>query len=129
MALARIADTSRLYALFNDQDGDHEAAVSEAATPWVTLVPAAVMNELLDLVRYRHGKETARRDRHELERLPHFDLWYPTGHGVAVSVWETDPHSSLHDAHVVALARKTGFPLASFDRRQREAVASAEISS
>ena len=119
MAIGRVADTSWLYALFNQADVHHDDATADVTIPQVTLVPTAIMNEFLDLVRYRLGKDAAARALDALQDFPHFDLWYPTEEKEAVAVWTTHPHLSMHDAHVVACARTAGFELASFDNRQK----------
>ncbi len=122
MAIARVADTSWLYALFDADDAHHETAAAEVRTPLITLVPTAILNETLDLVKYRAGKDAARKALESLESFPHFDLWFQIDARDAVRVWAEHRHLSFHDAHAVALARKTGFPLQTFDRRQAAAV-------
>lgn len=123
--IARVADTSWLYALFDTDDAHHDAAQADVRLPLVTLVPTAILNETLDLVRYLGGGEAARRAFVTLQTLPHFDLWFPVDEQGVVAAWQAHPELSLHDAHAVACSRATGFPLVSFDRRQVEAVGAA----
>lgn len=122
MALARIADTSWLYAIFNHEDAFHQQSESELLEPRPTLVPSAIMNELLDLVKYRVSKQAATRTEEALRGFPHFDLWYPVDKQAALAVWKDHPALSLADAHAVACARATGFALATFDERQKAAL-------
>ncbi len=118
MGLARIADTSWLYAIFDADDAFHDEAIAALHIPQVTIVPLAIMNETLDLIKYRGGKEAALAARKSLESFPHFDLWYHVDGGEAAWVWEQESGLSIHDAHAVALARRTGFELLTFDKQQ-----------
>lgn len=122
MALGRVADTSWLYALFDADDTHHAMASAWIHEPIVTLVPASIMDETLDLVAYRGGPAAAREAHGDLLGFPHFDLWYPVDEQAATAIWLQNPTLSLHDAHAVACARSTGFPLATFDERQKAAV-------
>jgi len=122
MGIARVADTSWLYAIFDDKDPHHDEAAALVRTPLITLVPAAIMNELLDLIKYRRGKQAALAAGESLESFPHFDTWFKVDGHDAARVWRENRHLSLHDAHAVALARSTGFRLETFDERQAAAV-------
>lgn len=122
MGIARVADTSWLYAVFDEDDAHHDRAAGLVRTPEITLVPAAIMNETLDLVRYRVGKKAALAAEESLESFPHFDTWFKVDGREAARVWKANRHLSLHDAHAVALARSTGFRLETFDERQAAAV-------
>lgn len=118
MGLGRVADTSWLYAVFDADDPHHVRAQAELMEPRPTLVPAPIMNEFLDLVRYRGGREAARAALRDMSAFPHFDLWYPTEENAAIRAWQTDRALSMHDAHAVALAIQCGFDLASSDKKQ-----------
>lgn len=122
MGIARVADTSWLYAIFDDRDPHHDEAASLVRTPEITLVPAAIMNELLDLVKYRIGKKAAIEAEKSMEAFPHFDTWFKVDGREAARVWKENRHLSLHDAHAVALSRSTGFRLETFDKEQAAAV-------
>lgn len=126
MALGRVADTSWLNAIFDLDDAHSAAARTELVAPRPTLVPAAIMVETLDLLRYRLGKDAAVAAHAAMVRFPHFDPWYPVHEQEAVRQWRAHPKLSLNDAHAVALARSTGFELASFDQAQIDAAGQAD---
>lgn len=122
MGLGRVADSSWLYAIFDGDDAWHHDAERLVQEPRPTLVPAPIMVETLDLIRYRLGKSAAREAERAMERFPHFDTWYPVSERDVVGVWKEHDALSLHDAAAVALARSSGFDLVTFDRAQAEAV-------
>lgn len=121
MALGRVADTSWLYAIFDDKDPHHDKARAWVLEPRVTLVPTAIMHETLDLIAYRHRPESARRAYQDMLSFPHFDMDYPVDEQTAHAIWLREPALSHHDAAVIACAEATGFDIATFDRRQAAA--------
>jgi len=70
----RIADTSALYALFNENDKHHEEAKKcfEKTDPIV--IPSEIWSETISLIQYRQGKEDAVKAGKALLDLPHVDL-------------------------------------------------------
>ena len=120
-----VADTSWLYALIDGADPHHLKARSQASQPDPVEVPEVVLAETLDLVRYRHGRKVAQAALTGFELLPHFALGEGAPHGETAAVWRGHTALSYADAAAVATARRRGFGLRSFDRRQLRAFAAA----
>lgn len=70
----RIADTSALYALFNENDIHHEEAKKDFEDTNPIIIPPEIWSETLSLIQYRQGKEEAVRAGEALLDLPHVDL-------------------------------------------------------
>ncbi len=121
-----VADTSWLYALFDEADYHHRTARSEAMLAEPVAVPEAILAETLDLMRYRHGKPLAKKALEGLGRLPHFAIGEGVPHADSAAEWRCHAGLSYADATAVALARRKGLKLRTFDRRQAKALESAE---
>lgn len=70
----RIADTSALYALFNENDKHHEEAKKCFEKTDPIIIPPEIWSETVSLIQYRQGKEDAVRAGKALLDLPHVDL-------------------------------------------------------
>ena len=117
-----IADTSWLYALVDNADPHHEDARSQAKIPAPVEIPQAIMAETLDLIRYRHGKKAAIAALVGYEALPHFAIQDEGDHAATAVVWRQHEGLTYADATAVAAAKRRGFGLRSFDRRQVRAL-------
>lgn len=116
-----VADTSWLYALVDEADPHHREARQQAAQPDPVEVPEIILAETIDLIRYRHGRDSAEAALADFERLPHFALGEGVPHAETSSVWREHSTLSYADASAVALAYRHNFGLRSFDRRQLRA--------
>lgn len=118
----RIADTSFLITLFDDDDDRQGSAWREAEEPDPIVVPPTVVGETLGVIHAREGFELARGIWEELQEIPHLQfleesLQEPTAelflnHGGALS-WV--------DAAVVAWCDKHHVEPLEFDTGIREA--------
>lgn len=82
-------DTSLLYALFNAKDQWHDEAKDLVQRHRPILVPPGILQETVDLVRYRAGAKAAKASLAWLKGTPQFVL------GVAGS--ESSLAATLHD--------------------------------
>ncbi len=101
----RIADTSALYALFNENDKHHEEAKENFEETDPIIIPPEIWSEIISLIQYRQGKEDAVEAGKALLDLPHVDL--RSGNiGLLRSSWETftdsDKDLSFPDSVVVS---------------------------
>ena len=67
-------DTSVLYALFNATDEHHAAARQAVLSHYPIYVPGCVLQETLDLLRFRHGRQVASNALAWLKSTPQFAL-------------------------------------------------------
>lgn len=114
----RIADTSVLYALFNENDQHHEEAKTRFEQSDPIIIPPEIWSETISLIQSRQGKEEAVKAGKALLDLPHVDL--RAGNlDLIWSSWDkfTDPEKDLSFPDCVVLSwcdDKKGTPL-SFD--------------
>ncbi|MBS3817199.1 MAG: PIN domain-containing protein [Candidatus Thermoplasmatota archaeon] len=114
----RIADTSALYALFNENDKHHEEAKKNFEESDPIIIPSEIWSETISLIHYRQGKEDAVKAGKALLDLPHVDL-KTANIDLLRSSWETfmdsDKDLSFPDSVVVSWCEdKNATPL-SFD--------------
>lgn len=69
--MARVADTSALYALFDEDDAHHDEARERFTDPATVLVPREILVESTNLLQYRFGWEAAREALGALLEEPH----------------------------------------------------------
>ena len=118
----RIADTSFLYAFFNRNDRHHEEAVKSMRDPEPIDIPHGILQEMLDLMRYRQNKDAARKAHDYLLGLPHVEV-LTLEHGPALAgVWQEHKKLSYADAQGVQAAMMSGGALLTFDKDQLKAL-------
>jgi predicted nucleic acid-binding protein len=121
--ISQIADTSALYALFDEDDTHHEQARQDLSTPTPVTIPSKILVETVNLLEYRSTWETAQRALDHLLDQPHISVanTVPTD-GVLQVFANAEGQLSLADATVVQTppthARK---PLAYANDRRRVA--------
>lgn len=116
-----VADTSWLYALFDEDDAHHRKATQEAQDPEPVEVPPLIAKEVLDLARKRRGKPAALRMLADLRRIPHLVFVDEARPAATFEVWRAQA-VSLADANAIAWARYRGARLRTFDARQQAAL-------
>lgn len=117
--MMRVVDTSLLYALFNRSDIHHQEAQDAFRQPAPIGVPASVLQETLDLVRFRHGKQSAVHAYEDLLSLAHVRFLQPPA-GTAVSkLWAEEDPLSHADAGAIVTAWSEDADLLTKDAKQR----------
>lgn len=121
-----VADTSWLYAIFDEQDLHHGEARRQLAEAEGVHVPPVILAETLDLIEYRSNKATATGALEDLARAPPVRL--ERGHDVdsANEIWRAHGPLTYADASAVSAARRLGLRLYTFDDRQRRALTVAK---
>lgn len=125
-------DTSLLYALFNVRDQWHGQAKRSVEDHRPLLVPPGILQETLDLLRYRHGAKAAEAAWHWLANADKVVLEPRSGDASFSAVLEGqgragkaaggfDPALSLADRWCVAYAVANGTVLLTKDGRQEKA--------
>lgn len=114
--MTRVADTSALYALFDEDDAHHDRAKAALEDPEPVAVPTEVLVETVDLVEYRSTPETARAALAWLLERPNVRIADPV-HVPAVREVHEDGAGelSLADAFVVQTCRALGADPLAFD--------------
>ena len=119
----RIADTSVLYALFSQNDVHHEEAVNEVRNPETILIPSEIWSEIISLIHYRQGFNTAVKAGKALLNLPHVEF-LSSRMDIVYSSWDTyqktNGNLSFPDCIVLVWCNdKNAAPL-TFDKDMRE---------
>lgn len=112
--MVRVADTSVLYALFDEDDDHHEEAAADLGDPEPVEVPSPILAETIDLLRYRAGPTTASAALEDLLALPHVSTAGPVHVEAVQAVFDEAPGGlTLADAFVVQTCRaRAADPLA-----------------
>jgi len=112
----RVADTSALYALFNEGDRHHARASAAMESPEPIVVPREILTETIDLIGYRKGWPHARKALASLLALPHVRPAEPVNLDAVVAVYEAGGGDlSLADAVVVQTCRVLAAEPLTFD--------------
>ena len=119
--MMRVVDTSLLYAFFNRADAHHEEARAAFRQPAPVGVPASVLQETLDLIRFRHGKRVALEAYHDLCALPHVRLLQAPAEKAVADLWSRREALSHADAGAVVTAWREDADLLTADAKQRAA--------
>lgn len=122
--MRRIADTSFLYAAFDAADARHPQARDEISKPQPLEIPLCVMAEFLDLLEYRHGRETATRVHKDLMDLGTVAIVGLKDEPNVVNVWTKHRGLSMVDAAGVVACIETKGTLLSYDSEQIQTLAS-----
>ncbi len=133
----KAVDTSVLYALFNTGDQRHQEAIALVHAHAPLVVPPSVLQELLDLVRHRHGRHKAQGIAAWLNGAPQFLLDacnLDEAHANAVAEFLTDRprhsgrvHLSFADIACITYARCNRLSLLTRDPNQGELAAELGI--
>lgn len=117
-----VADTSWLYAVFDERDPHHAEARHQLGAAESVHVPPAILAETLDLIEYRAGKATAVAALEDLARAPPVRLEREHDVDSVNEIWRAHAVLTYADASAVSAARRLGLGLYTFDRRQRRAL-------
>lgn len=112
--MTRVADTSALYALFDEDDAHHARARDRLAEPEPVLVPREILVETTNLLQYRFGWSATREAVGSLLDEPHVAVAGPVPvEGVWGAYERAEGVLSLADAVVVQTCRaQDAHPLA-----------------
>lgn len=121
--MARVADTSFLYAAFDAADARHDEARDEIAKPQALHIPLCVMAEFLDLVTYRHDRKAALRIHRDLTGLATVALVPLRDEDSVLATWTEDPGLSVVDAAGIQACVEGDSTLLSYDAKQVKALA------
>lgn len=117
----RVADTSALYPLFDEDDGHHERARRALGNPEPIAVPSEILVETVNLIEYRFGWQAAKRSAASLLDKPHVSRADPVPvEGVRQAFEAAEGELSLADAVVVQSCRMQGAQPLAFDEAIRE---------
>lgn len=121
--MARIADSSVLYALYDEEDEHHERARRALGHPEPVMVPSEILVETVDLLAYRWGWDRGLAALDALMETPHVSRADPV-HLEAVHRLHraADGALSLADAFVVQTCRALGAEPLAFDDAIHRAV-------
>ena len=123
----RVADTSWLYALYDETDAHHGEAVGELARPAPIVLAGEVVVEALGLWRHRLGRQAARTCFADIRSRPNVEMVHETdAHDAAKLVGEV--RGSFVDAVVLWHCRRLGIPPLTYDQRLANLAAPAERS-
>lgn len=104
--MARVADTSALYALFDEDDDHHAEARDRFGDPTPVLVPREILVETANLLQYRFGWSAAREAVGGLLEKPHVAVSDPVPvEGAWGTFGRAEGELSLADAIVVQTCR------------------------
>lgn len=121
--MTRIADTSVLYALFDEDDKHHKNAVDAIEDPDPILIPREILVETVDLIGLRENADHARYILDILTSLPHTRIADPTPFEGVQETHRRNKKLSLADATVVQTCRVHGAKPLSFDKEIERSVA------
>ncbi len=114
----RVADTSALYALFSEEDGFHERAVSDFSSSDPIAVPSEILVETIDLLAYRFGASAGKKALDFLLGLPHVSIAEKVEFSAVKGIYDgTKGKLSLADAFVVQTCAALGAGALAYDRR------------
>lgn len=122
--MRRIADTSFLYAAFDAADARHRQARDEISKPQPLEIPLCVMAEFLDLLEYRHDRETSSQVHKDLTDLGTVALLGLKDEPNVVNVWAKHRGLSMVDAAGVVACLENKGTLLSYDSEQIQTLAS-----
>lgn len=120
--MSRVADTSFLYAAFDNADERHEQALDEIAKPHALNIPLCVMAEFLDLVTFRHGHNTALQVHADLTRLATVTILPLHDEENVLTIWANTPRLSMADAAGIQASIEGRCTLLSYDENQLKAL-------
>lgn len=113
----RVADTSALYALFNEADAHHRDARKAVADPEPIALPTEILVETIGVVEYRIGWDAAAAALEDLRRTPHLRLAERVDPDAVARVFlGSGGKLSLADAVVVQTCRALAAKPLAFDR-------------
>lgn len=120
----RVADTSALYAVFDEADAHHERALRDIADDEAILIPSEIVGETMGLLQLRLGSRIAREAMESFHKLPHVEI-QPTPDDVWDNILQhaMDTYSkgegplSYRDQIVVSWCQKRKLKPWSFDKR------------
>lgn len=121
--MARVADTSFLYAAFDAADARHKDARDEIAKPQAINIPLCVMAEFLDLVTYRHDHKTALQVHRDLAQLATVAIVPLRDETNVLTIWAAHPGLSIADAAGIQACIEGQDKLLSYDVKQTKALA------
>lgn len=114
--MARIADTSVLYALFDADDEHHERARADVSDPTPIQVPSEILVETVNLIEDRSSWSTANRALGRLLERPHVGVCDPVPMDGVIEVFDRgEGELSLADAIVVQTCRIHGADPLAYD--------------
>ncbi len=112
----RIADTSALYPLFDDDDQHHEAARGAFEMNAPLRIPREILVETINLIEYRFGTDPAHTALDHLLSPPHISIADAVPlDGIQEAYQEAHGELSLADAVVVQTCRVHGAKPLSYD--------------
>lgn len=112
----RVADTSWLYALYDETDAHHAAAVEALAHPAPIVLAGEVATEAMGLWRHRLGREAARACFDDIRGRPNIEMAHETDAHDAARLMD-EVGGSFVDAVVLWHCRRLGIPPLTFDQR------------
>ncbi len=119
----RIADTSFLYALYDETDAHHAAARVAMARPAPIVVPGEVLTETFGLWAHRLGRAAARVCFDDLCGRANIEISHETDGPDALALRGAHPGLSWVDAVVLSHCRRLGAAVETFDEGLRAFVA------
>lgn len=121
--MVRVADTSVLYAVLDEDDDHHDQAVGDLEDPEPILVPREILVETVDLVRHRADAGAASAALDDLLALPHVSVAEPVHVEAVQAVFdEAAGDLSLADAVVVQTCLARGADPLAYDEDVRAAL-------
>lgn len=124
--MSRVADTSFLYAAFDEADARHEEALDEIAKPHALNIPLCVMAEFLDLVTFRHDHKTALQVHADLARLATVAILPLHDEENVLTIWAKHPGLSMVDAAGIQACSEGNHTLLSYDGDQIKTLTAIE---
>lgn len=114
--MARIADTSVLYALFDSDEDRHEQARADVSDPTPIQVPSEILVETVNLIEDRSSWSTANEALGRLLERPHVGIADPVPMDGVIEAFDRGGGAlSLADAVVVQTCRVHGRRPLAFD--------------
>ena len=115
----RVADTSCLYAFFNEEDEHHAKARHKVSLPGPLVIPGEVLVETIGLITGKVGRAAATAAQSYLVRLPHAEFSHETDLHAVLAIVKDHPALSIPDATVIWHCRRLPARAATFDARLR----------